>query len=49
MTAKEVCRLADWMIKHGHTEKEVIELLNFISEYKPIEEETAKNKAPDPT
>ena len=42
MTEKEVCRLADWMIRHGHTEKEVIELLNFISEYKPIEEETAK-------
>ncbi|MGO4945851.1 hypothetical protein ACTQ50_05530 [Blautia sp. Sow4_E7] len=36
MTAKEVCRLIDWMIEHGHTEKEAIELVNFISEYKPV-------------
>ena len=36
MTAKEVCRLIDWMIEHGHTEKEAIELVNFISECKPV-------------
>lgn len=39
MTAKEVCRLIDWMIQHGHTEKDAIELINFISEYKSVNED----------
>lgn len=42
MTAKEVCRLIDWMIEHGHTEKEAIDLVNFISEYRPVNEDKTK-------
>lgn len=39
MTAKEAARAMEWAVEHGHSEKEAIDLVNYITEHKPVNEE----------
>jgi len=44
MSAKEAARAMEWALEHGHTEKEAIDLVNYIAEHKPVNEEKTKTK-----